>query len=277
MLYITNKKEDKFTVDSIKITRLRQHTFETKIKVSEKTPQIVLSNSSYKKHCCICSIANTRGNDEISWLGTVSRNKNIFTINDIFLLDQEVSGSETEISTEGIGKLTTELLQKPDGVNLVNSLMYWGHYHTFNSFNPSGQDEKQLDEFKETGYPFFIRGIACKGGNIKFDIYLVETDIVFIDVPWVQENEIERSLLVTLNEEFESKVKKPVYKYNNKDWKGWNNWNNWKNWENKDWNQGRNFNNNNQNAKPGRGTFPKNSKKDDIIQMTDEEFWMSQY
>lgn len=271
----------------IGIKFLKQHSFNTKITLNEREPQIILTDLAYDKHCCICSIAAARTSDEVSWFGSVKREGHLFIIDDVFLIEQEVHCAETETTIKGLEDLYNELIQRPDGLDIVNRLMYWGHYHTFNSYNPSGQDERQLEEFKSSGYPFFIRGIACKGGNIKFDISIIESGLTFTDVPWIQANRVDRTLLDQMNSEFTDKVKSVRHVYAQGYYGRWpyHNYPECGGYDKSDnyrdpHQQNIGFQNNSAASNPapaGRGTYQRNTKKvvvvSDEVEMTEEEFW----
>jgi hypothetical protein len=275
----------------IKVKLLKQHTFNTKVTLDGKEPQIILTDLAYNKHACICSIAEARTSDEVSWFGSVKREGHLFIIEDLYLIEQQVHSSETETTIKGLEDLYQELIQRENGFDLVNSLMYWGHYHTFNSFNPSGQDEKEFDYFKGSKYPFFIRGIACRGGTIKFDICLIESGLTYIDVPWMQASNLDRTLLEQLNSEFTEKIKPVRYTYAQGYYGRWpyHNYPGCGNYNKSGDNvhdyrgphqQSIGFQNNSAASNPapaGRGTYPRNTKKvtiiPDEVEMTEEEFW----
>lgn len=257
--------------EDIKLKTLRQHSFNTKVTIGSKSPQIILKDSAYDKHCCLCSIVEARTNDEVSWIGSVIREDHLFIIDDIFLIDQEVHSGETEMYTKGLGDLATKLINQGD-LEIANRLMYWGHYHTFPSHNPSGQDERQLLEFKDTGYPFFIRGIACRNGTIKFDIYLIDSGLVFLDVPWNRETSVNISVMEQLNSEFTEKIKSVRRVYTYSKWP-------YQNYGSKYGPHQRNISSQipEVHASAGKGTFRRNTKKvviiPDEVEMTEEEFW----
>lgn len=189
-----------------------------------KTPQIILTGPAHDKISCFISM----GTAEVSWLGVVKRVKHIYIIEDVFLFNQKVSAAETEMSTEGIGQVAQEVMDKPGGVDLISRLQYWGHLHTHGSFDPSTQDVGQMEEFRNTEYPFFIRSISTKDGRTKFDIYVYEYNLIFKDVPWRIGRFIKESLFDDIKKEFIKKVRYEVYSYTgyNGQWwddEGWKN------------------------------------------------------
>ena len=47
---------------------------------------------------------------EISWLGSVKQNDNIYIIEDVMLFEQEVTGSTTEISEQNLNDFGSSLI-----------------------------------------------------------------------------------------------------------------------------------------------------------------------
>jgi hypothetical protein len=124
--------------------------------------------------------------DEIGWLGTVQalESGRHFIIDDVFLFDQQVHGATTEITPQGLASFGEELLAREDGFEIWNRMQMWGHSHVNMGITPSGQDDKQMDEFAQIGHDFFIRLICNKKGEMKLDFFNYKTGVVFIDVPW---------------------------------------------------------------------------------------------
>lgn len=124
------------------------------------------------------------GSDEIGWLGTVLREENDIYITDVYLFKQQVHGTTTEITPEGLSEFGMELLSQPDGMEIWNNMKMWGHSHVNMGVTPSGQDDKQMKEFAQIGHDFFIRLIANKKGEMKIDVYDYANGFEFHDVPW---------------------------------------------------------------------------------------------
>jgi predicted small metal-binding protein len=123
--------------------------------------------------------------DEVGWLGTAYRDDNLFVINDVFLFDQQVHGATTEITASGLADFAGELLTKPDGVEIWNNMKIWGHSHVNMGISPSGQDNKQMEEFSEIGHDFFIRLICNKKGELGVDVYDYTNGMEFHNAPWL--------------------------------------------------------------------------------------------
>lgn len=135
--------------------------------------------------------------DEIGWLGTATRtegkNNDIYFVEDTYLFDQEVHATTTEITPEGLAEFAEEILQLDgdEGLKIWNNLRMWGHSHVNMGVTPSGQDDTQMETFKEGGNPWFLRIIANKKGELKIDLYDYEKSIVYLDLPWVEKPEEE--------------------------------------------------------------------------------------
>jgi hypothetical protein len=122
--------------------------------------------------------------DEIGWLGTAYRDGKEITINDVYLFEQEVHATTTEITPEGLSNFAMELMNQPDGVDIWNNMKVWGHSHVNMGITPSGQDDLQMQTFQEGGHDWFIRLIANKKGELKVDLYDYTTGVIYLDLPW---------------------------------------------------------------------------------------------
>lgn len=103
---------------------------------------------------------------EIGWLGSVEKIEGEgFLITDCFLLKQEVHATTTEIDPTALLELweATPEEDRP-------KIKMWGHSHVQMSTNPSGQDDDQMDYFKD-GNPWFIRLITNKRREYYIDVY----------------------------------------------------------------------------------------------------------
>lgn len=188
---------------------------DTKVQViANKVPRIgIMSDALAKMFVYVdeCS-------DEIGWLGTVKQiNEKYYIIEDVFLFDQNVHGTTTEITPEGLSEFAEELLKREDGLEIWNNLKMWGHSHVNMSVTPSGQDDKQMKEFGEIGHDWFIRLICNKKGDMKLDFFDYKHGIAFLDVPWEEvateeENSIQEEIF-RLQELLEEAKKKRVELY----------------------------------------------------------------
>lgn len=195
--------------------KLRAHTFDPKVIVKAKIPDIFISLIALTKMWSYIDIESR----EIGWLGTVERNEDSYIIKDVFLFNQEVSATTTEIQEDGLASFTVETMKqhsREEGMKIMNSLRFWGHSHVTMGTSPSGQDETQLDNFMKD-CDWFIRGIGNKHGRLEFTIYDNLQGIVFKDVPWTEEMVAYPDIRESIRAEIEQKVKSRTYVYHGRD------------------------------------------------------------
>jgi hypothetical protein len=148
-------------------------------------PKIVIAREAYAKMWLYVDIAS----EEVGWMGTAEQTPDgNFYIDKVFLLKQEVTGVETEMSNEGLSELATELLSSGDqGLKDWDNLRFWGHSHVRMGTSPSGTDERTMRMLEEAQHPWFIRGILNKLGRIEFTLFLYEENLVVEDARWTVE------------------------------------------------------------------------------------------
>lgn len=155
----------------------------TTLKVREShVPKVFISQKALDKMSVY--VDEAPGSDEIGWLGTAYREGSEFLIDDVFLFRQEVHGTTTEITPEGLEEFAMELLQQENGVEIWNNMKMWGHSHVNMSITPSGQDNSQMEAFSKVGHDFFIRLICNKKGEMGIDVYFYEEGLEFHNAPW---------------------------------------------------------------------------------------------
>ncbi len=145
-------------------------------------PTVYMTPDAYKRMCLYVELAPK----EVGWLGTVSKRPNgDFLIEEVFLVEQEVTPTETELSVQGTEKLILELLEAGDaGLDKSNKLHFWGHSHVRMGTSPSGTDESTMQRFAREGHEYYIRGIFNKLGRGCFDVYYFQLGYRLLDVPW---------------------------------------------------------------------------------------------
>jgi hypothetical protein len=151
--------------------------------------------------------------EEVSWLGAVDMLDSDFLIHEIFLIDQECGPASTDMLEEGFVKLSRELLARPNGTELWNSIKFWGHSHVRMDVFASGTDDAQMDRFKRNARhdEWFIRGIFNKKGNAKFWLYHSSSGIVINDVQWMIYHEVTEGRRDKWKAEIEDKVSTRIY------------------------------------------------------------------
>lgn len=186
----------------------KPHHFRTKVsflpKAETKKPRIILSRQAFAQMTLYVEIAQ----EEVGWMGTVKRlPDDVFLIEKCFLFKQKVHATETEISTEGFSELSMELLEGVDDEDEtnweVNKLRFWGHSHVRMGTSPSMTDDRSMLNdmgkgissntgqvrfcFEDCGYPWVIRGIFNKFGEVNFTVYYYAEGLLFEDVEWTVE------------------------------------------------------------------------------------------
>lgn len=143
---------------------------------------------------------------EIGWLGLVKRFEgNNFLIRDVVLLKQEVHASTTEIDPAALLEFwsNTPVEEQPD-------IKIWGHSHVNMAPSPSGQDDSQMDYFKD-GNNWFIRLITNKKGDMNITIYDYENGIEIHDDELYTYDPNRVDLRKSIADEIKEKVKEKTY------------------------------------------------------------------
>lgn len=106
---------------------------------------------------------------EVGWLGLMEavEGHNAYLVTEIFVPEQKVHGTETEILPAAMLELHENLEEEGKDPNL---LRYWGHSHVNMGTGPSGQDVKQVMDYRCDGVDHFVMAIYNKKGesNVEF-------------------------------------------------------------------------------------------------------------
>ena len=187
-----------------------QHAFASRVELVKDMPRVLISRAAYNAMWHYVDIAS----QEIGWLGTCCRQGNDFLIEEVFLFKQEVSHVSTEITADGLAEMAQELISsRPDGVEVCNSLRFWGHSHVNMGTSPSGQDDSQMDVFQESRHSFFVRAILNKQGRMEFTIYLYESGVKIVDAEWQIHEPADQNLREGIEAEFKAKISQARYGY----------------------------------------------------------------
>lgn len=173
-------------------------TGEAKITLAKK-PIVLFSSDAILK----MKLYTKEVNDEVGWLGTVNKIGNNYYVSDVFLFEQDVHGTTTEITPEGLTTFAEEILQEEDGVEKWNNMKLWGHSHVNMGVFASSQDDKQIKELK-ANTDFFIRVIMNKKDEIKIDI--VDDDVVVENADFAEINNQDVTNLLKLIEEAKAQI-----------------------------------------------------------------------
>jgi hypothetical protein len=177
------------------------HRFDARVRLlptkEPQAPKVIISRAAYERMWLYVDMAP----QEVGWMGTATRlPSGDFEIAKVMLFDQQVSGVETEITTDGFGSLATELIQKGDeGLDDWNKLRFWGHSHVRMGTTASGTDERTMIRekfdrqfgprnlfcFQDANVPWAIRGIFNKHGRAEFTIFLYEEGLRIDDAEWM--------------------------------------------------------------------------------------------
>ena len=172
------------------------------IKSLGQNPRIILTRLAYNKMKTYVK----HSSNEIGWLGSVKREDNIFTITDVYLLEQEVNGSTCELSPDAIANLYIER----DEQGLPNDIKFWGHSHVNMSVCPSSQDDTQFMEFYENN-DFFIRLIMNKRDEFNVALLDKSTELLYTGIVPEIENDFDGEDEII--EEIKNKVHQKTYQY----------------------------------------------------------------
>jgi len=168
----------------------RQHSFNPRVEVLKgpRTPRVLITPEAYKRMLLYVEFAPK----EVGWLGTVQAlQSGDFLIDMVYLLEQEVTPTETELSVEGQSKLQVEFKRKygfAKSIEMGDALKFWGHSHVRMEVFPSSTDESTMTRKGNDGVEWYIRGIFNKLGKAKFDVYRFDRNYRFLDVPWAVVN-----------------------------------------------------------------------------------------
>lgn len=137
---------------------------------------------------------------EISWLGVVEKEDNTYTVTDVMLFKQKVSGVTTDISEESLTEFGTKLIAEGK-TDLFNKIRLWGHSHVNMQVFASGTDNETFEQF----YPhcdYFIRLIVNKRGDITVDFVDMPNNLKFENIPWEELKTSEQVYIEELMAEF---------------------------------------------------------------------------
>lgn len=150
--------------------------------------------------------------DEIGWLGYVEKlpDEAGYVITDVFLVDQEVHSTTTELSPDAIVKYYNELNEEDRQVFLEKCRL-WGHSHVNMAPTPSGQDDSQGLALSKDVDDFYIRLITNKRGEYNITFYDKKIKAKIMTDEIVLYNPEGAELRKQIKEEIEQKVKKKTY------------------------------------------------------------------
>lgn len=182
----------------------KPHPFKNKVSFVGAKPTILLTEQA---HDLIWHIVD-QSDEEVGWLGTVKQVGNDYLIEEIILFKQEVNAATNTLFGSGLSAVGMEILKRPGGREIWNSIRFWGHSHGDWATEPSQQDEDQFLSFRKSGHPFFIRGIFNRAGSMKFSIFYFDAQVRIDDVPWQVVRAVAPDLAAQVKAELAVKVSK---------------------------------------------------------------------
>ena len=89
-----------------------------------------------------------RCKEEVSWMGLVDQIDDLtYLVTEIFVPEQEVTSTTTEIEGDALADLFMELINQGKD---PEKLIYHGHSHVNMAVSPSQQDEDQIHQFLQS-------------------------------------------------------------------------------------------------------------------------------
>lgn len=149
---------------------------DTKLIDKDKLPKIKVTLNAYLKMMSYVQLSDT----EISWLSHVTAAENEYIIDEAFIAEQEAAAATVSFTEKGLSKLCTNVIEKY-GVDYYNEISLWGHSHVDMAASPSGQDFKQILEWKDQ--PYYIMLILNKKGRCYVALYDFKNNIVHENLP----------------------------------------------------------------------------------------------
>lgn len=143
------------------------------LKESEiQKPTINFTATAYLKMQALVEYTSS----EIGWHGTVLKNDNIYTILDVFMYPQKVTGTTVTGDDDLYPKW---LMSLPD--TTFNLLRFQGHSHVNMTSSPSGVDTNFYDAILQTlnEGDYYIFCILNKRNDLNIWIYDFEKNIIF--------------------------------------------------------------------------------------------------
>lgn len=138
--------------------------------VGDQRAKIIFENEAYRRMWALVHYCSS----EVGWYGSVKREGNIFTIKDVYLYPQLVSGATVEQDDEKEPAWREALTDEQ-----YNTRRFQGHSHVNMGTAPSGVDEAFYKGILQNCRDFFIFGIFNKRKESYWKIYDVENNIMY--------------------------------------------------------------------------------------------------
>lgn len=181
-----------------------------------KIPRLVITQEVLEEWYSIVDACS----NEIGWISCVEKiSEEEYFVYRNFLPKQDVHSTTCELIEQDLAdlkfRLADEKNEKGERVGDDHKIRLWGHSHVNMGCSPSGQDNKQMEEFSSFfGLPYCFRVIANKNGELRIWFYDYAKEVTIENVEWEvyrpQNEEIRKRIV----EEIREKVrrKEEVYK-----------------------------------------------------------------
>lgn len=146
---------------------------------------------------------------EVSGLGTIIKDKDgHYIVNEVYLLEQESSGADTELNPEAISKLMTDMMKENQD---PSRLKFWWHSHANMGVFWSGTDDTCAETLSRE---FAFSLVVNKSGEklCRLDIYN-PIRITFNHIKLEEIVEEDKELEKVCELEVKQKVKSPYFNY----------------------------------------------------------------
>lgn len=153
----------------------------TKSKLVEKNTNLPNVRITLKAMAKMIHIVKN-SSKEVGWLGSAVREENNITIEDVYILKQQVHSTTCELAPEAINEFFSDL-KKEKGIEAWSKIKVWGHSHVNMDVCPSNQDEETFKEYYQDN-EFFIRIICNKKSEMKLDLADNKNGYLYENLPF---------------------------------------------------------------------------------------------
>jgi hypothetical protein len=197
-----------------KLTKCPNGTIDFKTTLNTVTPidmpkaSISFTQEAYLKIMLYVRDTNT----EIAWHGSVTRKDNNFTVHDVYLYPQIVTGGTVNTDQTEYNKWVEELDD-----DTFNKMRLQGHSHVNFGASPSGTDKDYYSSILNVlnKNDFYIFMIINKSGSMYFEIYDLENNVIYenqdVNVNVLTDANTDLLKLIDLDKEYYCARPAPTY------------------------------------------------------------------
>lgn len=151
-------------------TNVLQLSIPMDVLTGKERPKVVFTDTAWNKMTALVDACNK----EVAWHGIVNKDKSTYTIQDILIFPQSVTGAT--VTTDDT-EYSMWLAEQPDEV--FNNIRFHGHSHVNMGVSPSGVDDTYQQNILENVQDFYIFLIINKRGSMWCTIYDVEDNVAY--------------------------------------------------------------------------------------------------